>query len=101
MSSDYTGTDMFLSLSELGGIDDQDAIAELSVRALVLQSAPDRAPADRRGRRRFPAGRRCRPRSASASRGRRRRASRSSAQLRSRSETAHTGAVTWRLVNLL
>src|SRR6202521_4114533 len=34
MSSDYTGTDMFISLSALGGTDDDAAIAELSVRAL-------------------------------------------------------------------
>jgi len=99
VSSDYTGTDMFISLSELGGIDDE-AIAELSVRALcsnrhltehlpigvggadfrllddftldlvcVAGPTPPREPIVR--------------------------------QLRSRSETAHTGTVTWRLVNLL
>jgi len=99
ISSDYTGTDMFISLSELGGIDDE-AIAELSVRALcsnrhltehlpigvggadfrlvddftldltcVAGPTPPREPVIR--------------------------------QLRSRSETAHTGTVTWRLVNLL
>jgi type VI secretion system protein ImpG len=99
ISSDYTGTDMFISLSELGGIDDE-AIAELSVRALcsnrhltehlpigvggadfrlvddftldlvcIAGPTPPREPIIR--------------------------------QLRSRSETAHTGTVTWRLVNLL
>jgi type VI secretion system protein ImpG len=98
ISSDYTGTDMFISLSELGGIDDE-AIAELSVRALcsnrhltehlpigvggadfrlddftldltcVAGPTPPREPVIR--------------------------------QLRSRGETAHTGTVTWRLVNLL
>ena len=34
VSSDYTGTDMFISLSELGGGDDDASIAELSMRAL-------------------------------------------------------------------
>ena len=34
VSSDYVGTDMFVSLSELGGVDDNAAIAELSLRAL-------------------------------------------------------------------
>ena len=34
VSSDYTGTDMFISLSELGGADDDASIAELSMRAL-------------------------------------------------------------------
>jgi type VI secretion system protein ImpG len=34
MASDYTGTDMFISLSALGGDDDDAAIAELSVRRI-------------------------------------------------------------------
>jgi type VI secretion system protein ImpG len=34
LSSDYTGTDMFISLVEPAGIDDEGGVAELSVRAL-------------------------------------------------------------------
>jgi type VI secretion system protein ImpG len=100
VSSDYTGTDMFISLSELGGTDDHDAIAELSVRALcsnrhltehlpigvggadfrlVEDSTLDLVCVAGPTPPREPIIR----------------------QLRSRSETAHTGTVTWRLVNLL
>jgi type VI secretion system protein ImpG len=99
MRTDYTGTDMFISLSALGG-DDDASVAELSVRALcsnrhltehlpvgtggadfqlvddvsldvvcVAGPTPPREPIV--------------------------------AQLRSRSEVAHTGTVIWRLVNML
>jgi len=100
MSSDYTGTDMFISLSEFGGIDDQDAIAELSVRALCSnRHLTEHLPigvggADFRLVDDFNLGLVCvagptPPREPVIR------------QLRSRGETAHTGTVTWRLVNLL
>ena len=100
ISSDYTGTDMFLSLSELGGIDDQDAIAELSVRALCSnRHLTEHLPigvggADFRLVDDFTLDLACvagptPPREPVIR------------QLRSRSETAHTGTVTWKLVNLL
>jgi len=100
IASDYTGTDMFISLSELGGVDDQHAVAELSVRALCSnRHLTEHLPVGVGGADfrllddqtldlvcvsgptppREPVVR----------------------QLRSRSETAHTGTVTWRLVNLL
>ena len=100
VSSDYIGTDMFVSLSELGSADDDTAIAELSLRALcsnrhltehlpigtggadfhliddsALELACVAGPTP--------------PREPVV------------AQLRSRSETAHTGTVSWRLVNML
>ena len=99
-SSDYTGTDMFISLVEPAGIEDSRGVSELSVRALcsnrhltehlpVGESGADfrlledvaldvvcvMGPTPPRG----PVV----------------------GQLRSRSETAHTGTVTWRLVNML
>jgi type VI secretion system protein ImpG len=100
ISSDYTGTDMFLSLNEIGGIDDQDAIAELSVRALCSnRHLTEHLPigiggADFRLVDDFTLDLVCvagptPPREPVIR------------QLRSRSETAHTGTVTWRLVNLL
>ena len=100
MSSDYTGTDMFISLSELGGIDDQDTIAELSVRALCSnRHLTEHLPigvggTDFRLLDDFTLDLVCvagptPPREPIIR------------QLRSRSETAHTGTVTWRLVNLL
>jgi len=100
MSSDYTGTDMFISLSEFGGMDDQDAIAELSVRALCSnRHLTEHLPigvggADFRLVDDFNLGLVCvagptAPREPVIR------------ELRSRSETAHTGTVTWRLVNLL
>jgi type VI secretion system protein ImpG len=100
VSSDYTGTDMFISLSELGGIDDQDTIAELSLRALcsnrhLTEHLPIGAGgADFRLLEDFTLDLVCvagptPPREPVIR------------QLRSRSETAHTGTVTWRLVNLL
>jgi len=100
ISSDYTGTDMFISLSEFGGIDNEDAIAELSVRALCSnRHLTEHLPigvggADFRLVDDFTLDLVCvagptPPREPVVR------------QLRSRSETAHTGTVTWRLVNLL
>jgi type VI secretion system protein ImpG len=100
MTSDYTGTDMFLSLSEIGGVDNKDAIAELSVRALCSnRHLTEHLPigvggADFRLVDDFTLDLVCvagptPPREPVIR------------QLRSRSETAHTGTVTWRLVNLL
>ena len=100
VSSDYTGTDMFLSLSELGGADDEAAIAELSVRALctnrhLTEHLPVGAGgADFRLVDDFALDLACvagptPPREPMYQ------------QLRGRSETAYTGSVTWRLVNLL
>jgi type VI secretion system protein ImpG len=100
ISSDYTGTDMFISLSELGGVDEQDAIAELSVRALCSnRHLTEHLPigvggADFRLVDDVTLDLVCvsgptPPREPIIR------------QLRSRSEAAHTGTVTWRLVNLL
>jgi type VI secretion system protein ImpG len=100
VSSDYTGTDMFISLSEFGGADDGEAIAELSVRALcsnrhLTEHLPIGAGgADFRLVDDFTLDLVCvagptPPREPIVR------------QLRSRAETAHTGTVTWRLVNLL
>ncbi|MBR0800728.1 type VI secretion system baseplate subunit TssF [Bradyrhizobium jicamae] len=98
--SDYTGTDMFISLSALGGTDDDAAIAELSVRALcsnrhLTEHLPiGEGGADLRLVDDLTLDLVCvagptLPREPIIS------------QLRSRSETAHTGTVTWRLVNML
>jgi len=100
VSSDYTGTDMFISLSALGGSDDDSAIAELSVRALcsnrhLTEHLPIGAGgADFRLVDDVSLDLVCvagptQPREPIVK------------QLRSRSETAHTGVVTWRLVNML
>jgi type VI secretion system protein ImpG len=100
LSSDYIGTDMFISLSELGGTDDDVAIAELSVRALCSnRHLTEHLPigtggADFRLLDDFSLDLVCvagptPPREPIVS------------QLRSRSEVAHTGTVSWRLVNLL
>jgi type VI secretion system protein ImpG len=100
ISSDYTGTDMFISLSVLGGTDDDDAIAELSVRALcsnrhLTEHLPIGAEgADFRLIDDVSLDLVCiagptPPREPIV------------AQLRSRSETAGTGAVAWRLINML
>jgi type VI secretion system protein ImpG len=100
VASDYTGTDMFVSLSELGGTSDQEAIAELSMRALCSnRHLPEHLPigtggADFRLVDDFTLDLVCvagptPPREPIIR------------QLRSRSETAHTGTVTWRLVNML
>jgi type VI secretion system protein ImpG len=100
ISSDYTGTDMFISLSQLGGADDDAAIAELSVRALCSnRHLTEHLPigtggADFRLVEDVNLDLVCiagptPPREPIV------------AQLRSRSETAHTGTVAWRLVNML
>jgi type VI secretion system protein ImpG len=100
-SSDYTGTDMFISLNALGGEDDDDAaISELSVRALCSnRHLTEHLPigiggADLRLIDDVTLELVCvagptPPREPIV------------AQLRSRSEVAHTGTVTWRLVNML
>jgi type VI secretion system protein ImpG len=100
VSSDYTGTDMFISLSAPGGTDDESAIAELSVRALCSnRHLTEHLPvgvggADFRLIDDVTIDFVCvagptRPREPVV------------AQLRGRGETAHTGTVTWRLVNML
>lgn len=100
MSSDYTGTDMFISLSALGGEDDDAAIAELSVRALCSnRHLTEQLPigvggADFRLIDDFTLDLVCvagptPPREPVVT------------QLLSRSEVAHTGTVAWRLVNML
>jgi type VI secretion system protein ImpG len=100
VSSDYVGTDMFISLSELGGTDDGAAVAELSARALCSnRHLTEHVPigvggADFRLVDDFSLELQCvagptPPREPIV------------AQMRSRSETAHTGTITWRLVNLL
>ena len=100
VSSDYVGTDMFISLSALGGPDDDAAIAELSVRALCSnRHLTEHLPigsggADFRLIDDVSLDLVCvagptPPREPIV------------AQLRSRGETAHTGVVTWRLVNML
>ena len=100
VSSDYVGTDMFVSLSELGGADDNTAIAELSLRALCSNChLTEHLPigiggADFHLIDDFALDLVCiagptPPREPIV------------AQLRSRSETAHTGTISWRLVNML
>lgn len=100
LSSDYTGTDMFISLSESGGLGDATSIAELSVRALCSnRHLTEHLPIGTGGADfhlvdDFTLAIECvagptPPREPIV------------AQLRSRSEIAHTGMVTWRLVNLL
>jgi type VI secretion system protein ImpG len=100
VSSDYTGTDMFISLSALGGSDDDSAIAELSVRALcsnrhltehlpIGAGGADFRLVDDVSLELVCVAGPTQPREPIVK------------QLRSRSETAHTGVVTWRLVNML
>ncbi len=100
VSSDYTGTDMFISLSALGGTDDDAAIAELSVRALcsnrhltehlpIGAGGADFRLIDDSNLDLVCVAGPTPPREPIVT------------QLRSRSETAHTGTVTWRLVNML
>jgi type VI secretion system protein ImpG len=99
-SSDYTGTDMFISLVEPTGVADSVAVAELSVRALCSnRHLPEHLPtgeggADFRLIDNVALDVACLsgptpPREPIVS------------QLRLRSETASTGVVTWRLINLL
>jgi type VI secretion system protein ImpG len=98
-ASDYTGTDTFISLVEPAGIDDE-SVAELSVRALCSnRHLPEHLPvgvsgADFRLLDNATLDVTCvagptPPRGPVVG------------QHRSRSETAYTGAVTWRLVNML
>ena len=100
VSSNYTGTDMFVSLSDLGGNDDESAISELSVRALcsnrhLTEQLPVGAGgADFRLVEDVALDLRCvvgptPPGEPVVS------------QLRGRAEMAHTGTVTWRLINML
>jgi type VI secretion system protein ImpG len=100
LSSDYTGTDMFISLSAPGGTDDATSVSELSVRALCSnRHLTEHLPvgvggADFRLVDDFTLDLLCvagptPPREPVVT------------QLRSRGETAHTGAMTWRLVNML
>jgi len=99
-ASDYTGTDLFISLAEPAGIGPDPEVAELSVRALCSnRHLPEHLPVGEGGADfrlldnvtldvvcvagptppREPIVR----------------------QLRGRTETAHTGSVTWRLINML
>jgi type VI secretion system protein ImpG len=99
VSSDYTGTDLFISIVEPAGVDD-DGVAELSVRALCSnRHLPEHLPvgeggADFRLLDNTTLDVVClagptHPRGPIVG------------QHKSRSETAYTGAVTWRLINLL
>jgi type VI secretion system protein ImpG len=99
-ASDYTGTDMFISIGEPAGIEDDDGVSELSVRALcsnrhLTEHLPvGEGGADFRLLDDVTLDVLCilgptPPRGPVVG------------QLRSRSETAHTGTVTWRLINML
>ena len=99
-ASDYTGTDMFISIVERSGIDGVGAAAELSVRALCSnRHLPEHLPVGQGGadfrliddtalELACVAGP-TPPREPVVS------------QLRTRGETANLGTVTWRLVNML
>jgi type VI secretion system protein ImpG len=99
-SSDYTGTDVFISMVEPAGIEDSNGVSELSVRALcsnrhLTEHLPVGAGgADFRLLEDVALDVVCimgptPPRGPVVG------------QSRSRSETAHTGTVTWRLINML
>jgi type VI secretion system protein ImpG len=99
-ASDYTGTDMFISLAEPAGIEGEAGVSELSVRALcsnrhLTEHLPvGEGGADFRLLDDVTLDVRCilgptPPRGPVVG------------WLRSRSETAHTGTVTWRLINML
>jgi type VI secretion system protein ImpG len=99
-SSDYTGTDMFISLGEPSTVENPSSIAELSVRALcsnrhltehlpVGESGADFRVIDDLALDVICIAGPTPPRGPVVG------------QLRSRSEVAYTGAVTWRLVNML
>jgi type VI secretion system protein ImpG len=99
-ASDYTGTDMFISFVEPSGIDGRGAVAELSIRALcsnrhLTEQLPvGQGGADFRLLDDVALDIACvagptPPREPVVS------------QLRTRSETASLGTVTWRLVNML
>ncbi|HVV93435.1 MAG TPA: type VI secretion system baseplate subunit TssF [Hyphomicrobiales bacterium] len=98
--SDYTGTDLYISLYDPAATDDAEGIAELSVRALcsnrhlaenlpVGEGGADFQFLDDTELAVVCAAGPTRPREPVL------------APLRGRSETAHTGAVTWRLINAL
>ncbi|MDB5511546.1 MAG: type secretion protein [Enterovirga sp.] len=100
VTSDYTGTDVFLSLIEPTGIDDDLGVGEISVRALCSnRHLPEQLPigeggADFRLSEDATLDITCvagptLPREPIV------------AHMRSRTETAFTGAVTWRLINML
>ena len=99
-ASDYTGTDMFISIGEPAGVEDDDSVSELSVRALcsnrhLTEHLPvGEGGADFRLLDDVTLDVLCilgptPPRGPVVG------------QSRSRSETAHTGTVTWRLINML
>ncbi|MCJ2081717.1 type VI secretion system baseplate subunit TssF [Methylobacterium sp. J-090] len=99
-ASDYTGTDVFLSLIEPAGLDAESDVVELSVRALCSnRHLPEHLPVGEAGADfRFTedgaldvacAAGPTRPREPVV------------AQLRSRTETTFAGAVAWRLISLL
>ena len=99
-SSDYTGTDMFISLGEPASIDDDNAVVELSVRALcsnrhltehlpVGESGADFRLIDDITRDVVCLYGPTPPREPIVS------------QHRARNETASVGTVTWRLINML
>lgn len=99
-SSDYTGTEMYISLVEPAGLDDAGSVAELSVRALCSnRHLPEHLPtgiggADFRLIDNVSLDVACLagptpPREPVVS------------QLKLRSQTASTGVVSWRLINLI
>lgn len=99
-SSDYVGTDMFLAITEPAGIRDEPAVKELSVRALCSnRHLTEHLPVGEGGADFHllddtSLGIECvdgptRPREPVVT------------QLRGRNETAHTGTVAWRLINML
>jgi type VI secretion system protein ImpG len=99
-ASDYTGTELYLSIAETAGIGDEPAVAELSVKALCSnRHLPEHLPvgeggADFRLIDNTTLDVLCiagptPPREPVVK------------QLRSRTETVHTGAATWRLINML
>jgi type VI secretion system protein ImpG len=99
-ASNYTGTDMFLTLVEPSSIEDDRSVAELSLRALcsnrhltehlpIGQSGADFRLLDQSELVLTCVAGPTRPREPIVS------------QLRGRSETASAGVVTWRLINML
>jgi type VI secretion system protein ImpG len=100
IASDYTGTDMFISLLEPGEMAGQKSVVELSVRALcsnrhltehlpVGQGGADFRLLDDTSLNLICVAGPTRPRESVVS------------QMRSRSEMASVGVVTWRLINML
>jgi type VI secretion system protein ImpG len=99
-SSDYTGTDMFISLVEPAGVEDEPAVAELSVRAICSnRHLPEQLPvgesgADFRLLDNIAIDIACvagptAPREPVVG------------QLRTRTDVASTGVVAWRIINML